>query len=73
MTMTLTIPRRLTVDVADFAEASAQYAQARDLSGEGVSTFPFGQLTGAGTYRVSYNGRVWEGDVLVFDPSAKEA
>lgn len=61
MTITLTIHRRLTQDVADFAEASAAYAQARDLSGEGGSTFPEGALTD-GTdrlARVSYNGRVW--------------
>jgi hypothetical protein len=59
--LTLTIPRRLTVDVADFAAASAAYAQCRDLSGKGAGAFPEGAVTeGDRTIaRVSYNGRVW--------------
>jgi hypothetical protein len=61
MTLTLTIPRRLTQDVVDFAAASAAYAQARDLSGEGYSTFPEGVIDRRGEFvaKVSYNGRVW--------------
>lgn len=71
-TLTLTIHGRLTQDVADFAEASAAYQQARDLSGEGGSTFPFGTIErdGEQVARVSYNGRVWEGDRLVYCPGS---
>jgi len=61
MTLTLTIHGRLTQDVADFPAASAAYAQARELSGEGNSTFPTGYITSGEQRlaRVSYNGRVW--------------
>lgn len=79
MTITLVIPRRLSQDVADFAAASAAYQQARDLSGEGASTFPAGIIDRDGVMfaTVSYNGRVWStgqvdgrgSDLLLFDPS----
>lgn len=59
--MILTIPGRLSMEVPDFAAASAAYANARDESGEGGSTFPEGKLTGTGLYRVSYNARIWDG------------
>lgn len=69
--MRLDIPGRLTVEVADFAEASTAYRDAVEASGEGGSTFPSGTLTGTGIYRVSYNGRVWEADgVLVYCPGS---
>ena len=83
MRLTLTIPGRLTQDVADFAAASAAYSQARDLSGEGCSTFPFGTVDchGIVVAEVSYNGRIWdrgqhEGrgeDRLLYDPSGTTA
>jgi hypothetical protein len=81
--LTLTIPGRLSRDVADFAEASSVYAEARDLSGEGVSTFPIGFIDAAGQLiaEISYNGRVWtnghcaKGEVvlsdILFDPAGK--
>jgi hypothetical protein len=56
--MKLRIGRRLTVEVQDFAEASAVYCKARKESGEGGSTFPVGSLPG---HYVSYNGKVWAG------------
>lgn len=73
--LTLTIPGRLSQDVADFAAASAAYAQARDLSGEGGSTFPEGRLDRAGVQiaRLSYNARVWvaaPNGLLVYCPAS---
>lgn len=63
--LTLTIHRRLTQDVVDLAEASSTYGLARDLSGEGASTFPQGVVTdetGMVVAFVSYNAKVWEDD-----------
>lgn len=58
--LTLTIPGRLTVEVADFPAASAAYVEARDASGEGGSTFPIGKLVlGLAQWEVSFNGRIW--------------
>ena len=57
--MKLRIGRRISVDVRDFAQASALYCNARDASGEGASTFPVGLLPG---HYVSYNGKVWAGE-----------
>lgn len=72
----LRIGRRHTIKVLSLEDASMQYSAARDASGEGGSTFPEGRLTlGGRKYRVSYNGKVWEGsrpwqsgDVPVFSP-----
>ena len=60
--MTLAIGERSTHPVNNIAEASRIYERERDASGEGVSTFPRGEITGKdGEWvgRVSYNGRVW--------------
>lgn len=59
--LTLTIHKRLTVDVADLANASREYAQARELSNAGSSKFPVGVITqdGREVAYVSYNGNVW--------------
>lgn len=59
--LTLTIHKRLTVDVADFAAASREYDQARELSNEGGSTFPTGVITEGGkeVAYISYNAKVW--------------
>lgn len=73
---TLTIPGRLTQDVPDLASASAAYAQARDLSGEGASTFPTGEVREGkrSVGHVSYNAKVWPrvnwqvGDTPLFNP-----
>jgi hypothetical protein len=60
--MILCIPGRLEdTQVANFAEGSALYSKLRDESGEGMRTWPNGQLHGVRTYRVSYNGKVWDG------------
>lgn len=68
--MKLVIGKRLSTEVADFSEASRVYDALRDASGEGASTFPEGDLRGTAVYRVSYNAKIWEGDVCVFDPYA---
>lgn len=62
--MRLRIGKRLSVEVADLREASIVYQRERDASGEGASTFPFGRV---GKYTVSYNGRVWLGDLVVLE------
>ena len=82
MTMTLKIGNRATLEVTSFADASAKYAQARDESGEGVSTFPEGIVSNQSDQclaRVSYNAKVWAPQAWrpsaepLFDPYAQEA
>ena len=61
--------------VSSLGEASRLYREAVDASGEGASTFPLGRVIAnwrGREYTVSYNGRVWDGDRLVYDPR-KEA
>ena len=62
---------RTLVQVRDLAEASALYQRLRDESGHGASTMPRGRVYRDGKLyaEVSYNGRVWQGDACVFDPS----
>lgn len=67
--------RGTVMRVKDLAEASRAYAQVRDSTGEGASTFPEGEVVGDGkTYRVSYNAKVWNkgpwqsGDTPVYSP-----
>lgn len=77
---TLTIPRRKPVEVADFAEASRLYAEARDKSGQGASRFPEGAIIEGGEViaRLSYNAKVWapgpwkSGAEPLFDPYSPE-
>lgn len=69
----LNIPGRLEdTQVANFAEASALYAKLRDESGEGMRSWPDGIYYGCRQYRISYNGKVWDGPVdeceLVYNP-----
>lgn len=65
---TLKIGRRKSVPVRDLADASNTYSLERDESGEGASTFPDGRIIIGGTkYRISYNGRVWNGDALIME------
>lgn len=47
--------------VASIEEASRVYCAARDASGEGASTWDDGCIQ-PGNLRISYNGRVWNGD-----------
>lgn len=68
---TLTIGRRSTHPVTSYAEASKIYCTIRDESEEGVSTFPGGNIkdsNGKIIARISYNGRVWVGDIAVYEP-----
>lgn len=74
--LTLIIPGRFRMAVADIASASAKYCVARELSGEGASTFPEGTIREGTKFvgRISYNGRVWanvdwrNGDKPIYDP-----
>jgi len=76
MTIQLTIPRSkympgIVKDFASLAEASKFYLEMSDMSGEGASTFRDGKIVdGRKKLRVSYNGRVWDGEDIVFDPYA---
>jgi len=67
--MKLRIGRRLNVVVASLSEASVIYQRERDASGEGCSTFPRGRV---GKHTISYNGRVWLGDVVVEEAARYE-
>jgi hypothetical protein len=71
----LRIGRRAVVPVLSIEDASFTYAQLRDQSGEGGSTWPDGKLSiGRDRYRISYDAKVWHdrpwqsGDVPVFNP-----
>jgi hypothetical protein len=70
--LVLRIGRRLTQPVASLSEAINIYNDLRDQSGEGGSTFPTGSV---GRYKISYNGRLWDGDNPVdpIDPSRPDA
>lgn len=63
----LTIGRRVKVMVPSLAVAVAVYDRTRDESGEGASTFPdaTAQSDSGKKYRISYNGRLWDGDTPV--------
>lgn len=63
----LVIGRRLTVMVPTLRVASDVFQRVRDESGEGASTFPDGIATSddGRKYRISYNGRVWDGSTPV--------
>ncbi len=54
--------------VRDLAHASRNYSAIRDLSGEGASSFPEGSVKiGTKRFRISYNGRVWDGKTCVLE------
>jgi hypothetical protein len=77
--MILKIGDRASFEVSTFEEASQIYAQIRDASLEGASTFPDGIiLDGTRTVaRVSYNAKVWppakwsEGHMPLFNPYSR--
>jgi hypothetical protein len=77
--MILKIGNRVSIQVSSFEEASRVYAQYRDASLQGASTFPDGTILDGGRTiaRVSYNAKVWpperwrESQVPLFDPYAK--
>lgn len=53
---------------ADLSHASLVYQIARDEADKGSSRWPSGVATlGGKVYRVSYNGRVWDGDVMILE------
>lgn len=59
-------------EVWDLEDASKVYCQVRDESGEGASTFPDGLVFGSNSlaYTISYNGKVWLRDEVVYNPYA---
>ena len=65
----LMIGRRVKVMVPSLKVASDVFQRVRDESGEGCSTFPDGVVTAddGAKYRISYNGRVWNGQTIVTD------
>jgi hypothetical protein len=77
--MILKIGNRAAIKVSSFEEAARVYAQYRDASLEGASTFPDGVIVdGTRTIaRVSYNAKVWPptkwspGQTPLFNPYAK--
>jgi hypothetical protein len=77
--MILKIGNRASLKVSTFEEASRIYAQYRDASLEGASTFPDGAIRdGTRTVaRVSYNAKVWpptkwsRGQTPLFNPYSK--
>jgi hypothetical protein len=77
--MILRIGNLASFRVSTFEEASLVYAQCRDASFEGASTFPDGIiLDGTRTIaRVSYNAKVWpparwsQGQTPLFNPYSR--
>jgi hypothetical protein len=66
----LSIPQRSSSTHQTLEEAQQCYTTQRDRSGEGASTFAFGTIadtTTATEYRISYNGRVWNGSTLIVE------
>lgn len=56
--------------VVSFAQASQMFCIARDKNGEGASNTPSPLIvddTGSVIAHISYNGRVWPGDVWTLD------
>lgn len=74
--MILKIGSRASIEVSSFEDASQLYAQYRDASLEGASTFPDGTVLDGNRIiaRVSYNAKVWPptrwapGQTPLFDP-----
>ena len=60
--LTLTIGKRITLEVASLDEASNFYCNLRDQSCEGASTFPKGKVKQGNKViaDISYNGCIWE-------------
>ena len=61
--------RGKTYSAPSIAEASAIYGKLRDDSGEGCSTFPTPVLRSeqGSCGKFSYNGRLWNGETIVYD------
>lgn len=66
-THTLRIGRE-SFEVDSLTHASILYQELRDASGCGASQWPTGFVEFEGTnYRISYNGRVWDGATLYLE------
>lgn len=61
---------KLKIEAETAQEASEAYCKLRDESDQGASTWPDGSWDGK---RISYNGRVWDGTEMVFDPADARA
>ena len=56
---------RKRYQIASIAEAVTMYSETRNRSGLGASKTPHATIvsnTGTHLYRISYNGRVWDGN-----------
>lgn len=72
--------RGISIVRPTLAELSQAYAEARDESGEGASTWPNGAVFERGAFGrttplgyISYNGRIWPpeaGKPPIYDPAA---
>lgn len=66
MAIKLSIGRRFSGVVESLEAAQIIFCKMREESGEGASTFPDGKINADGkVYRISYNGRLWEGTAYV--------
>jgi len=57
--------KTIKIKATTASEASKIYSELRDASGEGASTWRDGSWNG---HRISYNGKVWFDDAVVFNP-----
>jgi hypothetical protein len=62
--MVLKIGKRMVLPVRDLVDASITFQVERDMTGEGGSTFPNGEVFRDGKLLavISYNGKVWSPD-----------
>lgn len=61
--------RGKTYAAESLADLSLQYGRVRDASGEGCSTFPTPAVRMGSAYlgALSYNGRIWNENGLMYD------
>lgn len=68
--MILKIKDFLATKVESLEEASRLYCATRDEHQISAELFPFGEIIQQGqpTLRISYNGRIWNGDQAIYTP-----
>ncbi|OXR48137.1 hypothetical protein PuT2_14025 [Pusillimonas sp. T2] len=71
---TLLVGDHWSFNVSSLAQAVQVYSRLRDQSEQGARDFPSGRILGSSALlRISYNGRVWNGDQAVdVDPAPPE-
>ncbi len=68
MSVSLQIRGQFKGVVASLRDAQIKYSQLRDASGMGSSEFDAGKVVDNGkALKISYNGRVWDGETMVAD------